>query len=383
MKKLFFLTIAGAMLVLAACSAQPTATPTATGSTPLPPVKSSSATAAEGKIEPLQSANLSFSLGGEVTEVLVKEGDAVKAGDVLARLRADELQAAVARAEAGVAAAKANEAQYLEQLPQQIAAAEAQVQAAKAQIAGASAKRNNSADIAAAEAALAQAQLDQKAAEDAYKEVTDKNQLGPTEEQARLAVENAKRATEAAQIRLNQIRRGSLSDAANAASVSAVQAGLTAAEANLAQLKAESGGQPNPTYAAANQQAEAALASAHARLADTELKASFAGTVAQLKIKVGETVVPGVPVAVLADFSAWQVKTDDLTEIKVPGVRVGQAATVKADALPDLALKGQVTLIGTVYEEKSGDVVYPVTIKLQTTDPRLRWGMTVNVSFEQ
>jgi len=383
MKKLSIIAMVGVMMLLAACSAQPAATPVAAGPTPLPPVKSSSATSAEGQIEPLQSATLSFSLGGEVADVLVKEGEAVKAGDVLARLRADELQAAVARAEAGVAAAKASEAQYLEQLPQQIAAAEAQVQAAKAQIASATAKRNNSADIAAAEAALAQAQLDQKAAEDAYKEILDKKQLGPTEEQARLAVENAKRATEAAQIRLNQIRRGSLSDAANAASLSAAEASLAAAKANLAQLKAEANGQPNPTYAAANQQAEATLASARARLAETELVASFAGTVAQLKIKVGETVAPGAPVAVLADFSGWQVKTDDLTEIKVPGVRVGQSATVKADALPDLALSGEVTLIGTVYEEKSGDVVYPVTVKLQTSDPRLRWGMTVNVNFGQ
>ena len=83
-----------------------------------------------------------------MAEVLVKEGDVLKAGDVIARLNVDALQAAVVRAEAGVAEARANEAKYQEQLPQQIAAAEAEIRSAQAQIAGASAKRNNAAEVA-------------------------------------------------------------------------------------------------------------------------------------------------------------------------------------------------------------------------------------------
>lgn len=379
MKKAIFVLI-GWMLALAACSGQtpaPAATPTG-----LPPVKSSAATSAEGKIEPLQRANLSFATGGEVAEVLVKEGDVLKAGDVIARLNVDALQSAIARAEAGVAAAQAGEAKYREQLPQQIAAADAEIRSAQAQIAGASARRNNAAEVAAAEAALSQARLDLKAAEDDYQDVLDKNKLGPTEETARLRVENSQRAVEAAQIRLDQIKRGSPNDRANAAGLGAAQAQLAAAGASRAQLQAEANGQPNPTYAAAIQQAEAALASARARLADAELKAPFAGTLAQLKIKAGETVAPGAPVAVLADLSGWQVETGDLTEIKVPSVSVGQVVNVKADALPGLELKGEVTSISMVFQEKSGDVVYPVKIKLLDTDPKLRWGMTVVATFE-
>jgi HlyD family secretion protein len=379
MKKVIFILI-GLMLTLAACSGQtsaPAATPTG-----LPPVKGNAATSAEGKVEPLQQANLSFAAGGEVAEVLAKEGDVLKAGDVIARLNVDALQAAVARAEAGVAAAQASKAKYHEQLPQQIAVAEAEIRSAQAQIAEASAKRNNAAEVAAAEATLSQARIDLKAAEDDHQDVLDKKEFGPTEEMARLRVENAQRTVEAAQIRLDQIKRGSPNDRANAASLGAAQAQLAAAEANLAQLQAEANGQPNPTYAAAIQQAEAALASAKVRLAEAELKATFAGTLAQLKIKVGETVAPAAPVAVLADLSGWQVETDDLTEIKVPTIKIGQAVTVKADALPGVELKGEVTLIGAVFQEKSGDVVYPVKIKLLDADPKLRWGMTVVVTFE-
>lgn len=75
--------------------------------------------------------------------------------------------------------------------------------------------------------------------------------------------------------------------------------------------------------------------------------------------------------------------TDDLTEIKVPTIKVGQTVTIKVDALPELALKGEVVSIGSVFQEKSGDIVYPVKVKLIDTDPRLRWGMTANVTFEK
>lgn len=381
MKTAIYLILA--VLVLAACGSQPTETPAPAGPTPLPPIKSSGLTSAEGQIEPRQSINLSFAIGGEVAEVLVAEGAQVQAGDVIARLKADALEVAVARAEAGVAAARANEAKYLESLPQQIAAAEAAVQAAQAQIAAASAKRNNAAEIAAAESALAQARLDLKTAEDAYQDILDKKQLGPTEEAARLNVENARRAVDAAQIRLDQIRRGSLSDQANAVGIEAAQAQLAAAEAKLAKLQAEANGQPDLTYAAAIQQAEAVLASAQIRLTDAVLTAPFAGTLARLDIEVGETVGPGSPIGVLADFSGWQVETTDLTELKVSAVRSGQPVLVTADALPGVELKGEVVAIGAVFQEKSGDVVYPVTIRLLDADARLRWGMTVSVSFEQ
>jgi HlyD family secretion protein len=113
------------------------------------------------------------------------------------------------------------------------------------------------------------------------------------------------------------------------------------------------------------------------------LRAPFAGTIARLDIKVGETVAPGALAAVLADLSGWQIETDDLTELKVPAIQIGQPVTVALDALPDAALQGQVKAIGQMYQEKSGDVVYPVKIDLIDHDPRLRWGMTVRVTFGQ
>ena len=58
-----------------------------------------STVSATGAIEPEGQVSLIFRGAGRVGEVLVKEGDAVTAGQVLARLETDELDLALAQAE--------------------------------------------------------------------------------------------------------------------------------------------------------------------------------------------------------------------------------------------------------------------------------------------
>jgi multidrug efflux pump subunit AcrA (membrane-fusion protein) len=77
------------------------------------------------------------------------------------------------------------------------------------------------------------------------------------------------------------------------------------------------------------------------------------------------------------------VETDDLTEIEVVDVQEGQKVTVVADALPGVEMNGTVESINQVFEEKRGDITYTVRIALDNPDPRLRWGMTVVVTFEE
>jgi hypothetical protein len=95
----------------------------------------------------------------------------------------------------------------------------------------------------------------------------------------------------------------------------------------------------------------------------------------------GELVTAGQAAIVVADYSAWKVETDNLTEFEVPGVAEGQSATIAFDALPDLQLAGTVTAVSPFFEIKRGDVTYTVEIQLLETDPRLRWGMTSTVTF--
>ena len=98
---------------------------------------------------------------------------------------------------------------------------------------------------------------------------------------------------------------------------------------------------------------------------------------------IGQPVSPGQAVMRIADFSRMVVETDDLTEIEVVDVAVGQKVSVVPDALPDVELTGVVESIGQVFEEKRGDITYTVRILLDYPDPRLRWGMTVSTRFEK
>jgi len=308
----------------------------------------------------------------------------VKAGDVIARLKSAAQQNALLEAEAALATAQATQAVYRSQLPQLIAGAQAEVKAAQAQQSGAAAGRDHSAEIVDAEAALAQAKYVQQQAQTAVDVMYEYNKTsGDTFDRVQLSYNNAVKAVQAAEARVKALKAGSPTDRAQSAQITAAKASEAAANARLAQLQAELDGTAADTFEATIQQAQAAIDSAKIALTQTELRAPFAGTIAQLNLKAGETTPTNLPAVVLADLAGWQIETDDVTEIKVPGIKVGQTVAVKFDALPDVTLKGEVESISSVSQVKSGDVVYPVKVKLLESDPRLRWGMTAAVSFDK
>jgi multidrug efflux pump subunit AcrA (membrane-fusion protein) len=385
MNKRFLFIMSSLVFMSVAISACGSATPTPASATEAAqPQPVNLATAAEGNLEPVQTANLNFTGHGLIVEVLVKEGDMIKAGDVIARLKSDAQRDALAEAEAGLATAKANQAAYRTQLPQLIAAAEADVKAAQAQQVDASASRDHRAEITDAEASVTQARYAQTQLETSMNIMREyKKDHGENWTKLQLAYANAVKATQAAEARVKALKAGSPSDRAAVAQIEAAKASEAAAQARLTQLQAERAGKATDVYEAGIQQAEAAVESAQIALDQTELRAPFAGTIAQLNLKVGEPTPTTQPAVVLADLAGWQIKTDDVTEIKVPEIKVGQPVTIKIDALPEMTLKGEVAEISTVAQVKSGDVVYPVTIKVLENDPQLRWGMTVAVTFEQ
>ena len=55
--------------------------------------------------------------------------------------------------------------------------------------------------------------------------------------------------------------------------------------------------------------------------------------------------------------------------------------TVSADALPCIKMSGVVKEIGNTPVNQGTDVLYTVHILLNNPDPRLRWGMTMEVTF--
>lgn len=66
---------------------------------------------ASGYVVAQRRASVASKATGRVVELRVREGSALKAGDLIARLDASDVQAAIAAAEAGVAQARAGQGQ--------------------------------------------------------------------------------------------------------------------------------------------------------------------------------------------------------------------------------------------------------------------------------
>jgi HlyD family secretion protein len=129
--------------------------------------------------------------------------------------------------------------------------------------------------------------------------------------------------------------------------------------------------------------AQADIQAAQAALDNLDLVASINGTIVDLDLIKGEQFAAGANVAQIADFSQWYVETDNLTEIDVVEIAVGQPVSVVFDALSAVELSGVVDSISDVFEEKRGDITYTTRIVLDDNHPHLRWGMTGAVTFEE
>jgi len=385
---------------------------------------------ADGTVVPVQYVAASMASGGLVAEVLVHEGDRVEAGQPILRLRSEQQQAALAEAVAAVASAEAQLAD-LKAGPrdEQIAAVQANVDAARAGLARLE-EGARDADIAAArsaveaaeatlkrlyagpdentriaaEAELSNAEAVLQAAQAAYdlvagqpdvammpqsvqlEQATNAYQAAKARYDALFAEPDVDRVAQArAQVKQAQATLARMLEPATAAELAEAQAQVQQAQAQLDLLLVGARDYQVAAAAAAVDQAQAARMQAEAALADTELRAPISGTVAALHVKLGEQVLPGVPIADLGDLSAWQVETTDLTELDIARVQIGQAVRVTFDALPGVELSGVVTRIQPIGHEKLGDMTYTVTVQLNQDsaerEPSLLWNMTAVVTI--
>jgi multidrug efflux pump subunit AcrA (membrane-fusion protein) len=365
------------MLVLTACGGSTTASNSASP-TDVPVVTSDVNVVVEGKLVPRESEQLSFFANGQVEEILVEEGDQVKKGDVLARLgNREAIAASIAGAEAELLAAQ----QAYDSLNDNVNVARSEAVRA----------------VAAANKAVrdAQYQLDNfiiPVSQEGLTALEGVELMQKKMDEARKAFEPYRLESFSSTIR-NSVKTkldNAQSDYNAAVRRLEYETALSDAEAVLANAlrdykDLQSG--PDPDLVAAAQArikaAETSLASAKATLDNFELVASIDGTVVKQDLIVGQQVTAGQVGIIIADFSQMYAETDDLTEIEVVKVAVGQKVSIVPDALPDLELAGTVDRISDVYEEKRGDITYTAKILLNEVDPRLRWGMTVVITFNK
>ena len=122
-----------------------------------------------------------------------------------------------------------------------------------------------------------------------------------------------------------------------------------------------------------------ALLDAQENLAHSSIVAPFDGTVAKIDVQKTDQVSSGETVATM--ITQDMVAVIPLNEVDIAKVAVGQKVTVTFDAISDLTIAGEVTSVDTLGTVSQGVVTYNVTVKLLTTDPRVKSGMSVSVAI--
>ena len=110
--------------------------------------------------------------------------------------------------------------------------------------------------------------------------------------------------------------------------------------------------------------------------------APFSGSVTNVLVHEGDTLMPGATIAVVANMHALQVETSDVDEFLVGHVSVGQRVEVTVDALDNLALAGVVTNIALLPQiGASGSPAYPVIVSLSGVPPAVHAGMSIRMTL--
>jgi multidrug efflux pump subunit AcrA (membrane-fusion protein) len=353
-------------LFLSACGSQPTATPAPAD------VLSPNDVVAEGRLQPIHGADLSFEASGIVQAALVSEGDAVKEGDVLVRLsNSGGAEAQVVIAQNAYDALLRNESGDRAKLWQ--AYMNAQI------VRGNAEKKWDDLDVTDIETHI---EDDKAIVEDRQKDLQDRQDdfdKYKNLDEDNYKRKNAKSALDQAHDDLNRAVRELEEETRKRDEVRAAYDAALAAEAEAKHQYEISLDGPNADQLAL---AKANLDAAKDALSNYVITAPFDGTVADVNVKVGEQINPQTRVVSVADFSQWTVETTDLTELEVVKLSAGQNVILVPDALPDLALKGNVTEISQAYTQQGGDILYTVRISVKNPDPRLKWGMTVQATFQ-
>ncbi len=383
LSQLMLLSLAGIFL-LSACGTTAETQPTA-----IPVVTSQGNVTAEGRIVPKDSTTLSFSVSGKIDTVLVEQGQKASVGMVMVSLSGREpAVASISAAQLELNAAQQarddlyNQLDFLASKAKQdlLGAQKAFIEAQKAYNdldTDTIRKELDDKEIAVQDAKTALD--DAKKEADKYLNLEADNQ---TRKNAEQAWEDAKQEYQQA-VYERDLLQNQLDQAQ--AAMDAARLGVDYARITYNDYAQDRSNNDKLILAEARlTAAQDQLKAAEWAVKNYDLLAPYPGNVMEIKsLRKGQWITAGQPIIVFADTSTWYVETKDLNEMDVVDLSVGQTVKVAPDAFKDVALIGTVESISETYTEKSGDVLYTVRIKLEDTDPRLRWGMTVQVSFDK
>lgn len=362
--------------------------------------------AAAGELEPADRATVSAPAGGEVAELLVGDGDEVRAGDPLVRLASDPIDEQVTQAESAVDAAGAladSSAAAGVDVSPVVGAFRSQLDAMFPPLIGALRDQIDALERAAERSReAARTQL----------EAQDPEELGIEREELDELVEafdgeEVDDALAGARQRLAETEAG----------YREARHELTHTESQLRSQAQQATAAQEAAAEAQREQAELALEAARARIDDLVLVAPISGVVELSRgdgeagptapfgdlgdiedlgplgggapsgdqrtgpITEGAEVGAGQPLLVIYDVSSFTARAG-IDELDITDVEVGQEVVVLVDALADVELAGVISRVAlTPNRPAGGGASYPVTVELVDVpdDVRLRIGLTASV----
>jgi len=340
-----------------------------------------------GNLLPSAELELGFRTGGILTELPVRVGDRVQAGQVLARLDDSMARLQVAQAELNLTQAQAKLDDLRRTITSTIEIAQANLDAALADYEALSAELEHKDDrLTSARVNLEQAKADLAYTQEAYDaawdpardwELNDPRRAKALEnerEATARALEKAQRAYEAALAQYNLTQLNVNDDSALKAAWAKV---LSAQQA----LDSSRSGADLRAAELAVEQARLALESARQTLSNTVLTAPIAGTVVNVKASVGEA-VGTAPIITLADLETplvrfWVEETD------MSSVAVGNPVNITFEGLPDYVFSGKIVRMDPALVTVDGTPAVQAWANVDTTahPVNLLSGMTAEVEI--
>lgn len=124
------------------------------------------------------------------------------------------------------------------------------------------------------------------------------------------------------------------------------------------------------------------LQTAHEKLLDHKIYAPFDGTLTLNDIEQGNSIKQGDVLGSIANYDIMEFKIN-VDELDIAKINTGQQANITIDALPeteDKPLKGTVTKIAVEGTSSNGVSVYPVTVQIEKHEA-LKGGMNANAEI--
>jgi membrane fusion protein YbhG len=314
-------------------------------------------------------------IGGRISQVLAREGDRVKSGQVLIIFDDKELQASL---EQSRAAAQKAERGYR---PEEIAEARAAAAAAKAEYE----QRMNGyrhEDIAAAQADLDRATADENRARldhERYDALAKKDLVSKQQrDTAEAAWRMASATVQNTQHKLVELQRGYRPEEIAAAKARYAQAQATAE-------KMERGNRSEDVNLA-----KAALSYDEARYRERQVVAPADAIVEVLDVRPGDLVAPNIPIATLLEQDQIYVRIY-IPETEIGHVKVGQKAEIRVDSFPKKVFDGEVEQINQQAEFLPRNVqtrqervhqVFGVKVRISDPSGQVLAGMAADVKLK-